>query len=82
MSLSTDLSTGVENARGSRLRSELAETKRENRYLRDQLRRTQRSRDKWRAEAWYWKRGMLGDFTHHTPAFIQRDIARRSGVGK
>lgn len=78
MSLSPTPSTSGDNV--ALLLRELAEAKREASALRTKLRRTRESRDRWRAEAWYWKRGMLGKFTHGTPAFIQRDIERRAAL--
>lgn len=57
---------------------QMSALRRENAELRQKLRRAKASRDHWRIEAWYWKRGMLGKFTHGTPRFIQDDIERRA----
>lgn len=75
MSVSTGPSTGGDNV--AVLLRELGAARREATALRTKLRRTRDSRDRWRAEAWYWKRGYLGKFTHGTPAFIRRDVERR-----
>ena len=54
------------------LLAELARVKAENERLKARLRRATRSRDKYRAAAWYLKRATLGQ-THHgpPPRFIQ-----------
>ena len=75
MTVSTGGDKGVDTP--ALLLSELARVKRENRRLSRQVYRLRGSRDRWRAEAWYWKRGYLGKFTHGTPAFIRADIELR-----
>lgn len=71
----------VETVDNGYLLRELARVKRERAELVGKLRRMRISRDRWRAEAWYWKRGLLGPFTHGTPQFIKDDTERRQRCG-